>query len=590
MRGVVLLGLVAGSVAGQFENLATVDDGSVVYFTTGLRPRNSDHPPLPKVYRLAGGEFRLVAAAEPREGAVKTEGWRAEGASVSGDGRVLAFNSLASCSFGLLCVKETQEFSSIQADGLLSRYKGRAQISRSGRHGLLFRTTGFGLDPRPDDLPLHGVSRLDLKTGAITFVGREPADTGRWIAKDGSILTGSPPSNWELVGPSGVRETLGRSPNGVTFRAVLADDASFVVYEFSPHDPSGFVSSIQELRIRDRTGADRLLVPNGKFPSISADSRQILYLAPVGGKLQAFLLGRGAALARQVSFEPEGLTEAVLSGDAGRVVAVTGLGRLVTLNLRNGARAEYIGITPKVEPFARNIFGRPEAFREPQVPGSVYSIRGEHLAPETVNLEPPLPFEIEGMRVLVSGVPAALYQITPEQITYQVAWETPVGEPREGYFPPAELVLQSGDPGWEVVLGLSNVKSFLPESFVLGHETVVSDNFTLTPAVYAIHGDWRGPVTHSDPARPGEYVHAYAKGWGAVDPPVPTGFVSPSDPPAMALKQCDWGRSEVRVALAPGLVGIYQITARIPEGYGTGYFGLTCEGYLVVLSAFVQRP
>jgi len=590
----------AGSVAGQFESLATVDDGSVVYFTTVLRPRNSDHPPYRKIYRLAGGEFRLVAAAEESEGSVKTEGWLVEAVSVSGDGRALAFNSLSPCNIGGLCAEYTTEFVAVQVDGSIARYKGQAQISRSGRYGLLHRGSGFGFSPKPDDLPQSGVSRLDLKTGAIVSVGGYPASTGHWIAKDGSILTGYPSvSNWELVGPSGLRESLGSSP--YPSRAVLADDASFVVYEVRGPIPPPPTPTIRELRIRDRNGADRQLAPAGVFPSISADSRQILFLAPVDGKLQAFLLGRGHVLARQVSFEPEGLTEAVLSGDAGLVVAVTGLGRLLTLNLRSGDRTEHIGITPKVEPYARDIFGYPEPLREPQVPGSIYSFPGEHLAPGAVRPEPPLPLELGGVRVLVSGHPAALCQIAPDQITYQVAWETPVDEPRGGYFTPAEVVLQSGDPGWEAVMAISHVSPFLPEQLELGRETVVVGSSPKQIPIYAIHGDWRGVVTTSDPARPGEYVYGYSKGLGAVEPPVPTGFASPADPPAMIQRRCNWLASNSagpavsfeapHVALAPGLVGIYQITMRIPEDTPPGPFALSCDSYFyTLLAAPVQRP
>ena len=107
--------------------------------------------------------------------------------------------------------------------------------------------------------------------------------------------------------------------------------------------------------------------------------------------------------------------------------------------------------------------------------------------------------------------------------------------------------------------------------------------------IYAIHGDWRGLVTQSDPARPGEYVYAYAKGFGAVEPPVPTGFASPADPPAMVQRRCDW-QAYHNVALAPGLVGIYQITARIPEDAPSGRFALSCGPYYGLSLGPVERP
>ena len=107
--------------------------------------------------------------------------------------------------------------------------------------------------------------------------------------------------------------------------------------------------------------------------------------------------------------------------------------------------------------------------------------------------------------------------------------------------------------------------------------------------IYAIHGDWRGLVTQSDPARPGEYAYAYAKGFGAVEPPVPAGFVSPAEPPATVQRRCDW-QFYNNVALAPGLVEIYQITVRIPGDAPSGRVALSCGPYSNFSLGPVQRP
>ncbi len=69
----------------------------------------------------------------------------------------------------------------------------------------------------------------------------------------------------------------------------------------------------------------------------------------------------------------------------------------------------------------------------------------------------------------------------------------------------------------------------------------------------------------------------------------------------MILEPCDWrlygSYSEepvkARVVFVPGLVGIYQVTAWIPEDYPIQYFMPVCfrnSLNYVILSAFVKKP
>jgi uncharacterized protein (TIGR03437 family) len=112
--------------------------------------------------------------------------------------------------------------------------------------------------------------------------------------------------------------------------------------------------------------------------------------------------------------------------------------------------------------------------------------------------------------------------------------------------------------------------------------TDTTDGYSIDPT--AVHEDWSALVTPESPARWGEIIHLYFNGLGPVSPRVPTGEAGPSDPPARVTGQftCefwDGGRnaSEVLYAgLAPGMVGIYQVSLRVPAGLRTARPSLNC--------------
>jgi uncharacterized protein (TIGR03437 family) len=91
----------------------------------------------------------------------------------------------------------------------------------------------------------------------------------------------------------------------------------------------------------------------------------------------------------------------------------------------------------------------------------------------------------------------------------------------------------------------------------------------------AAHGDWRGTVTESDLALRAEVVHLYATGLGPVRAPVRTGEPAAADPlPRLTQPlECSYFNtvstlshlpSPLYAGLAPGLIGIYQVSLAIP--------------------------
>jgi uncharacterized protein (TIGR03437 family) len=99
-----------------------------------------------------------------------------------------------------------------------------------------------------------------------------------------------------------------------------------------------------------------------------------------------------------------------------------------------------------------------------------------------------------------------------------------------------------------------------------------------------IHQDFSGPVSLKSPARPGEILHLYATGLGAVTPPVGDGQPGPLDPlstmesPVSVTWCAETFTPETTGALfaglAPGLVGIEQVDVRVPDSLPAPTAGL----------------
>src|SRR5262249_50694332 len=96
-------------------------------------------------------------------------------------------------------------------------------------------------------------------------------------------------------------------------------------------------------------------------------------------------------------------------------------------------------------------------------------------------------------------------------------------------------------------------------------------------------GDWSGPLTTQP--NPGDIVNVYMAGLGPVKGDVETGTPAPLD----SLRPIQWNLScqfvpqtspaDVLFAgLAPGMVGVYQVTLRVPADTSTAPLsGLQCR-------------
>jgi uncharacterized protein (TIGR03437 family) len=182
-------------------------------------------------------------------------------------------------------------------------------------------------------------------------------------------------------------------------------------------------------------------------------------------------------------------------------------------------------------------------------PGSLASIYGTGLATETrAATSLPLPTEMGGVTILISGRPAPLLFVSPGQINLQIPWETSTGN--------ATIAgLAGGIPGNSI---RAEVRAAAPGIFV------------------AVRADG-SLITAERPAAAGDVLIIYATGLGPVTQRIISGAPAPANPLAgvrdanISVRFGDVAAQEVFFAgLTPGFVGLYQVNVRVPPGIPAG--------------------
>jgi uncharacterized protein (TIGR03437 family) len=188
-------------------------------------------------------------------------------------------------------------------------------------------------------------------------------------------------------------------------------------------------------------------------------------------------------------------------------------------------------------------------------PGTIVAIYGQSLAGTTAMAAAvPLPTVMKGSSVIIGGMEAPLYYVSPGQIDAQIPFE-----------------LQSGQQ-YQVIV-LTNGALTTPQPIQLSAATpglAASPDSTLI----AQHSDG-SLVTAASPAMGGEYLVAYLAGLGGTTVPVASGAPSPSSPLAeptnSVVLTVNGTQSPIYFAgLTPGLVGLYQMNFQVPAGLPTG--------------------
>jgi uncharacterized protein (TIGR03437 family) len=185
-------------------------------------------------------------------------------------------------------------------------------------------------------------------------------------------------------------------------------------------------------------------------------------------------------------------------------------------------------------------------------PGQFITLYGSALAP-SLQVNTSFPSTLNGVQVLVDGIPAPLYYVSPTQIGAIVPYSA-------NTFALARFqVVNNGSTSNSVI---ENVNLTTPGVFTF------SANGLGDGAIEHADGSF---VTESNPAQPGETVAAFMSGLGAVFPPVTAGTLGPASPLSYTTNMINGyiGGNAATVysnegILAPYLTGLYQVNITIP--------------------------
>ncbi|MBK9170847.1 MAG: hypothetical protein IPM24_25790 [Bryobacterales bacterium] len=195
----------------------------------------------------------------------------------------------------------------------------------------------------------------------------------------------------------------------------------------------------------------------------------------------------------------------------------------------------------------------------PLAPGTAVQIFGSDLAADTVAPGAvPLPIEFRNTAVLVGGIQAPLYFVSPGQVNVQL---------------PAEL-----EPDRQhAILVVANNQVTAPDQINIARAApgllAFPDGRVI--AQYPDDGTFARPER---PARRDSVLTLYLTGMGPTNPPVASGTASPADPLGRVNATVRLGGREITplfAGLTPGFVGLYQVNFQIPADSSTGELRLT---------------
>ena len=197
-------------------------------------------------------------------------------------------------------------------------------------------------------------------------------------------------------------------------------------------------------------------------------------------------------------------------------------------------------------------------------PGAVLSLYGTDLSLLTgASGSYPLPRTLGETVVLINGIAAPLYYVSPSQINVQVPWENGTGD----------FYLQVRRGG-EVSnsLGL-RVESIYPSLFTFTYKSV--------ELAAALNGLTNAVITTDNPATANGIVSLYASGLGSLsgtNPPSGQPFVGATEVGSTVIVKVGGAVAKVLYAgAAPGFAGVYQVNAQLPAGLTPGNYAVWIE-------------
>lgn len=192
-------------------------------------------------------------------------------------------------------------------------------------------------------------------------------------------------------------------------------------------------------------------------------------------------------------------------------------------------------------------------------PGGLISLYGQQFSPVNIaTSQIPVPTALADSCLSVNGLPVPMLFVSPNQINAQMPFEasgnvTMILRTPGGVSDNYNTVVMPGAPG----------------VFHASVEGMASDVPTI------VRYENNQIVTPANPVHKKDVLIIYLTGLGSTNPAVQTGLPGPSDPLASAIvpPQVTIGNTNLPLdfaGMSPGLVGVYQINARVPSGVQTG--------------------
>lgn len=520
-------GLCAASLArAQFSGLTTTTDGSTVWFSSPLRQRGTNQYLWPKIFRIDSNGAALVAEVQRDSPVVPTNAFILTNPQVNGDGTELVYLGTLLCGEGSSCFLSEQHLSTLlnTVTGQQTYVGANAAISRNGRY-LASYSSGNVFNPQ--------FVLADQKTSTTVFQGMfSPVSVS--IAFDGTtaVVDGS---GLQLI-RSGAISTLVSSNVAA---ASIDDRASTIVYETATPQRL-FILDLNTLATQE-LGADSR---DNFQATLSGDGQWVAYLSTIGSTPQVFFSRTDGSDWRQLAPRPDGAVDVTLSGDASTAYAITGNQSILRIDTASGAVTTLVGPTPTISGV------------QASTPGSMTTLQGTGLT---------------NTAVTIAGMPGVILSESDTSIVFQIPWEVPVSAD-------SLSIPQGGAPYFDDATPL-NLGPFLPQAIPLGAPEPATGDVPV-----AIHSNFRSLVTDENPALPGEVVHMYLTGGGAVSPPVATGVAAPSSPLSwittpISVVAAGYGEP-VQVyffGLAPGTIGVWQMDAAVPADWSRPYLSFQID-------------
>jgi uncharacterized protein (TIGR03437 family) len=492
VRFSILLLCISFCLTAQIQDLATTDDGTVLYFSTSYRLKGSSDAGYSKIFRYTDNEFQLFREFAFMSFGTDTNFYLARRPSVSGDGTTVVYTATRDCFGGSHCLyfayNEGFMASATGTDKNLG--PGMLTLSPDGRYVVL-SAMGGQFEP-------YDVGWSDLSQGAVVSLAglhALPIGDGRQgIANGGTVLLSD--SQGTLLWNQGHIQRL--SFSATPLQARLSADSQEIVYEGVSE------AGNYELHAYDVGTALDYILATGPIVSAGSQSQNSYFHPSLNkdGSLVAYV--RNKQLVVQATHtlgvlslvsSADGFTDAVISGNGNVVYAITASDRLLRADTTSGAITVLSAAVPRIQ----------------IVDGALVPGARIDLSVSAAPASAPDP------AILSDAGAAPIIARSSSAVTFQIPWGAQAGSTVKLLVPGNRSAFEEDDD--------NSLASAIPQFYTLPVRGVVYPPYAL-----AAHQDFSALVTDQNPAKIGEFIHLYFTGLGVVAPAIATGGAAPIGP------------------------------------------------------------